>query len=158
MQHGQAQPKYSGPLDVVKKLYTEGGLKSVFRGTGATLLRDVPASGVYFMSYEWLKKAVTPPGEDPSKINPLRAILAGGTAGILNWIVALPPDVLKSRLQTAAEGTYPNGMRDVFGELMREEGPRGLFKGVVPVMLRAFPSNAVSQKLHLIPYFLLLTT
>lgn len=27
---------------------------------------------------------------------------------------------------------------------MREEGPKGLFKGLTPIMLRAFPANAVS--------------
>jgi solute carrier family 25 carnitine/acylcarnitine transporter 20/29 len=32
-------PKYSGPLDVVKQLYKEGGIKSIYRGTAATLLR-----------------------------------------------------------------------------------------------------------------------
>jgi solute carrier family 25 (mitochondrial carnitine/acylcarnitine transporter), member 20/29 len=101
---------------------------------------------MYFMTYEWLKVAVTPAGEDPSKINPLRSIFAGGMAGILNWMVALPPDVLKSRLQTAPEGMYPNGMRDVFRQIIREEGVAGLFKGITPVMLRAFPSNAVSQE------------
>jgi solute carrier family 25 carnitine/acylcarnitine transporter 20/29 len=36
--------QYSGPVDVVRKLYAEGGLKSVFRGTGATLARDGPGS------------------------------------------------------------------------------------------------------------------
>ena len=29
-----------------------------------------------------------------------RTIIAGGMAGVLNWVVAIPPDVLKSRLQT----------------------------------------------------------
>ena len=29
-----------------------------------------------------------------------RTLFAGGTAGIFNWLVAIPPDVLKSRLQT----------------------------------------------------------
>jgi hypothetical protein len=28
---------------------------------------------------------------------------------------------------------------------MREEGPKGLFKGLTPIMLRAFPANAVSH-------------
>ena len=27
---------------------------------------------------------------------------------------------------------------------MREEGPKGLFKGLTPIMIRAFPANAVS--------------
>ena len=36
----------------------------------------------------------------------------------------------------APEGTYPNGVRDVFKVLMREEGVRALYRGAVPVFLR----------------------
>lgn len=31
--------KYAGPIDVVKQLYKEGGIRSIYRGTAATLLR-----------------------------------------------------------------------------------------------------------------------
>lgn len=31
--------KFSGPVDVVKKLYAEGGIRSIYKGTCATLLR-----------------------------------------------------------------------------------------------------------------------
>ena len=37
---------------------------------------------------------------------------------------------------------YKNGIRDVFRDLMKNEGPLALYKGVTPVMLRAFPANA----------------
>lgn len=50
------EKKYNGTLDCAKKLYREGGIRSIYRGTAATLLRDVPASGVYFATYDWLKK------------------------------------------------------------------------------------------------------
>lgn len=30
---------YSGPVDCVKKLYKEGGIRSIYRGSGATILR-----------------------------------------------------------------------------------------------------------------------
>ena len=43
---------------------------------------------------------------------------------------------------TAPEGSYPRGIRDVFVEMMRKEGPSALFRGLTPVMLRAFPANA----------------
>ncbi|VDP95998.1 unnamed protein product [Trichobilharzia regenti] len=45
---------------------------------------------------------------------------------------------------TAPEGTYPNGIRSVFSELIAREGFFALYRGVTPVMLRAFPANAVS--------------
>lgn len=54
--------KYAGPVDCAKQLYREGGIRSLYRGTAATLLRDVPASGMYFMTYEWLQHVLTPAG------------------------------------------------------------------------------------------------
>ena len=45
-------------------------------------------------------------------------------------------------MPAAPEGSYPRGIRDVFVELMRKEGPSALFRGLTPVMLRAFPANA----------------
>ncbi|KAI0213103.1 Mitochondrial carnitine/acylcarnitine carrier protein [Lamellibrachia satsuma] len=113
VQQSAATAKYSGPVDVVKQLFKEGGLRSIFKGTNATLLRDVPASAMYFMSYEWLQRVLTPEGHSRKELSPLRTMFAGGMAGVFNWLVAIPPDVLKSRLQIAPH-----------------------------VMVRAFPANA----------------
>ncbi|CAG9816421.1 unnamed protein product [Phaedon cochleariae] len=141
IQQGANMPKvYDGPVDCVKKLYKQGGIASIYRGAGATLLRDVPASGMYFLTYEVIKDVITKGGAESPSI--LGTILAGGSAGIANWAIGMPPDVLKSRLQTAPEGTYKNGIRDVFRDLMRNEGPLALYKGITPVLLRAFPANA----------------
>ncbi|KIH44299.1 putative protein dif-1 [Ancylostoma duodenale] len=150
--HAPSGVHYNGPLDVVKKLYKQGGITSIYRGTGATLLRDIPASAAYLSVYEFLKKKFSGEGNQRT-LSPGATLLAGGLAGIANWSdspisneisrsVCIPADVLKSRLQTAPEGKYPDGIRGVFKEVMREEGPRALFKGFTPVMLRAFPANA----------------
>lgn len=139
IQQGSATKVYDGPVDVVKKLYKEGGIKSVYRGSVATLCRDVPASGLYFLTYQSMTTMLSKPGEAPSM--PV-TILAGGMSGIANWVVGMPADVLKSRLQTAPEGTYPGGMKQVFSELLRKEGIGALYKGFTPVILRAFPANA----------------
>lgn len=60
---------------------------------------DVPASGMYFMTYEFVQKILTQNSES-GQIGVLSTIFAGGSAGIANWLVAMPADVLKSRLQT----------------------------------------------------------
>jgi len=139
----EAEPskaKYRGPIDCARQLIKEGGIKSLSRGFCATLLRDVPAGGMYFMTYEGLM-AYLLQGKSRSELSPFKVIFAGGMAGIFNWLVALPPDILKSRLQTAPAGTYPRGVRDVLPELLRTEGVTALYRGAGTVFCRAFLAN-----------------
>lgn len=135
------EAKYRGPVHCAHELYREGGFRSLFRGTGATLLRDVPASGMYFMFYEGIMNYLNK-GKSRSEVSPLVTLFCGGMAGVGNWLVALPPDILKSRLQTAPEGAYPKGIRSVLPQLLREEGPLALWRGFRPVFARAFIANA----------------
>eukprot|EP00123_Amoebidium_parasiticum_P019525 comp26309_c0_seq1/m.47095 comp26309_c0_seq1/g.47095 ORF comp26309_c0_seq1/g.47095 comp26309_c0_seq1/m.47095 type:complete len:317 (-) comp26309_c0_seq1:587-1537(-) len=134
------KPQYTGSIDCAKKLYKEGGLRSVNRGFCATMLRDSVASAFYFSTYEVLKQYFTQPGETKPGVG--GTLLAGGCAGMLNWAAALPIDTLKSKLQTAPEGKYPHGIRSVFVQLVKTEGFFSLYRGFAPVMLRAFPANA----------------
>ncbi|KAM3872555.1 mitochondrial carnitine/acylcarnitine carrier protein-like [Diretmus argenteus] len=141
VQASGGQSRYAGPLDCAIRLYKEQGIRSVYKGTVLTLIRDVPSNGLYFLTYEYLKNFLTPEGQSVSQLSTPKIILAGGIAGILNWTIALPPDVLKSNFQTAADGKY-RGLADVLRMLLREEGPRALYKGFNAVFLRAFPANA----------------
>lgn len=97
---------------------------------------------MYYLAYEYVKEYTTKEFGTEGVRGLAGTILAGGSAGISYWIVGMPPDVLKSRLQTSPAGSYPGGIREVFAELMRREGPLALYKGVTPVMLRALPANA----------------
>lgn len=132
--------KYSGFLDCLGMVYREGGIKSVFRGTGSTALRDVPGNAAYFGSFEVMKR-LSCQLEGREKASTAGTLIAGGFAGVGNWLVALPFDTVKSRWQTAPAGTYQN-LFDVFQSLVREDGPRALFRGLSPALLRAFPANA----------------
>ena len=132
--------KYCGFLDCFRSVYAEGGVRSVFRGTGSTALRDVPGNAAYFGAYESVKR-LTCQLEGREKASTVGTLLAGGSAGVANWIVAIPFDTVKSRWQTAPAGKYKN-LVDVFQTLVREEGPHALFRGLSPALLRAFPANA----------------
>lgn len=134
-------PKYKGPADCFKQLYKQGGIRNNFVGTVATAARDVPSSGVYFLTYEYFQRILLPEGKTREEISPMRTLFAGGMAGVLNWIVALPLDTLKSKQQTAAPGTY-SGFLDVLSKTLARDGIKGLYVGAVPVLLRAFPANA----------------
>jgi len=140
---GGSERKYKGVFDVMRHLYKEGGMRSIFRGTGATLARDGPGSAAYFAAYEVTKKALTPAGASPADLNLSAIIFAGGTAGVAMWALAIPPDVLKSRLQSAPTGTY-SGLMDCARKTIAQDGVAALWKGFGPAMGRAFPANAAT--------------
>lgn len=140
---GGSDQKYRGVLDVMRHLYKEGGIRSIFRGTAATLARDGPGSAAYFAAYEVTKKSLTPVGSSPADLNLGAVILAGGTAGVAMWTLAIPPDVLKSRIQSAPSGTY-SGILDCARKTIAQDGLHALWKGFGPAMARAFPANAAT--------------
>lgn len=125
MQNSTGIIKYNGAGDCAKQVLREGGLRSLYRGSFATLLRDVPGcdsppcgcdptrSGAYFVGYEGARRAMVKEGQTMNDLNAGQLLFAGGMAGILNWLVAIPADVLKSRFQTAEEGRY-RGIVDVY--------------------------------------------
>lgn len=64
---------------------------------------------MYFLTYEVISEMLKPNNEQQSFGQKLLVTIpAGGMAGIANWIVGMPPDVLKSRLQTG------NNLFDLF--------------------------------------------
>ncbi|XP_038135844.1 cAMP-dependent protein kinase type II-alpha regulatory subunit-like isoform X2 [Cyprinodon tularosa] len=85
IQASTGEVKYAGPMDCVKQLYREAGIRGVYKGTALTLMRDVPASGMYFMSYEWLKNLLTPAGKRLNIEIPagLKELLQGYTVEVL---------------------------------------------------------------------------
>lgn len=132
--------QFAGPGDVVKHLVKTEGVASVFRGSAATLLRDGSGSYAYFAVYEYIKRTLTPQGQ--TGLSPTAVLMGGGFAGVCNWLVALPFDVIKNRIQADTSTKGSTSMIAVGRKLLAEEGLAGLYRGASPALLRAFPANA----------------
>lgn len=138
------KPRYSGGVDVVRQLYKEGGIRSVFRGSAMTLARDGPGSAAYFATYEYVKRKLTPTdaeGNATGELSLPAVITAGGAAGVAMWIPVFPVDTVKSRLQSA-EGRPTIG--GTIGGLYRNGGIKSFFPGFGPALARAVPANAAT--------------
>jgi len=138
------KPKYSGGLDVVRQLYKEGGFKSLFRGSAITLARDGPGSAVYFATYEFVKRSLTPKdaqGNMTGELSLPAILAAGGAAGVAMWIPVFPVDTIKSRLQSA-EGRPTIG--GTISGLYKGGGIKAFFPGFGPAICRAVPANAAT--------------
>lgn len=69
--------------------------------------------------------------------------LAGAASGFLSGVVVCPLDVVKTRLQAQGFGSHYRGFLGTFATIFREEGIRGLYKGVVPVTIGYLPTWAI---------------
>ncbi|KAF7715184.1 Mitochondrial carnitine carrier [Penicillium ucsense] len=138
------KPKYSGGVDVVRQLYKEGGVRSVFRGSAMTLARDGPGSAAYFAAYEYIKRSLTPKdaeGNVTGELSLTAVVAAGGAAGIAMWIPVFPVDTIKSRLQSApGKPTIGGTVRTIYAN----GGLKAFFPGFGPALARAVPANAAT--------------
>lgn len=124
----------------VRTSYQARGVRSLFLGYGATLLRDVPFSSIYFGIYKYLQS------QNFLKKRPiLNDCLNAATASMVAGIVTLPFDVIKTR-QQALLGTQLTGnhsIRDIYQLILKENGYRGLFRGYSARLMKVMPACAI---------------
>jgi len=133
----------------------ELGFRGLFTGSGATLLRDVPFSAMYFTTYGNLKRVFT--DKKTGHIGTTSVLAAGLLSGVVSAFLATPADVIKTRLQAKSEdGVVYKGIRDCFTRTLRDEGPRAFFKGAVPRILIISPLFGITLMVYetLKDYFL----
>ncbi|XP_022745683.1 uncharacterized protein LOC111295996 [Durio zibethinus] len=119
----------------------QDGLKGFFRGTGATLCREVPfyvaGMGLYAESKKLAQQLLR------RELEPWETIAVGALSGGLAAVVTTPFDVMKTRMMTAPGGR-PVSMSMVALSIARHEGPLGLFKGAVPRFFWIAPLGAMN--------------
>jgi solute carrier family 25 phosphate transporter 23/24/25/41 len=86
---GKRDTKLPGMWATMKTMHsTEGGIIALYRGLGPTLAGVAPYVGINFATYEYMRKVMTPEGqENPSAIGKL---LAGGVSGAVAQSITYP--------------------------------------------------------------------
>ncbi|MBN3298819.1 S247A protein, partial [Amia calva] len=136
-----SKPKYHGPVHCLLTIVREEGIRGLYQGAMAMVLRDAPAFATYFLTYAIFCEWMTPAGK---KIDWTGVLLAGGFAGMCAWSVGTPMDVIKARLQMDGVGNKRyNGVLHCISKSVQKEGLRVFFKGLGLNCLRAFPVNMV---------------
>ncbi|KAL1211150.1 putative S-adenosylmethionine carrier 2 [Cardamine amara subsp. amara] len=121
--------------------WKQDGPRGFFRGTGATLCREVPLYVVGMGLYAESKKMVAQVlGRE---LEAWETIAVGAVSGGIAAVVTTPFDVMKTRMMTATPGR-PISMSMVAISILRHEGPLGLFKGAVPRFFWVAPLGAMN--------------
>lgn len=145
---GKEIPKISA-WSLTKNLLKERGILGLYQGTGATALRDVTFSVIYFPLFANLN-ALGPKREDGSSVF-WCSFLSGCVAGSTAALAVNPFDVIKTRLQAInkapGDPTY-DGVLDCIGKTLRNEGPTAFFKGGACRMIVIAPLFGIAQTVY----------
>lgn len=136
---------------ITRELLRSKGIAGLYKGLGATLLRDVPFSIVYFPLFANLNKLgqKDPDVKAPFYVSFLSGCVAGSTAAV----AVNPCDVIKTRLQSLQRGvnedTY-SGILDCTKKIWQKEGPMAFLKGAYCRALVIAPLFGIAQVVYFI--------
>lgn len=134
---------------LTRDLLRSRGIAGLYKGLGATLLRDVPFSIVYFPLFANLNQLGRPASAEKSPF--YVSFLAGCVAGSTAAVAVNPCDVVKTRLQSLQRGvnedTY-TGFLDCARKILRHEGPSAFLKGAYCRALVIAPLFGIAQVVY----------
>ncbi|KAH3900820.1 uncharacterized protein SCODWIG_01759 [Saccharomycodes ludwigii] len=126
----RVKPSMTFP-QAVKEIWQVDGVKGYFRGSLATMYKNMASAFIYFSFYSSMKNAFNKEN-DRSK-----SILIGVASCSLVVIFTQPVDLIKTRLQSNRYGPrYYTGNLDCFRHTITEEGVSAFFKGWFPRLLK----------------------
>ncbi|WWC87477.1 uncharacterized protein L201_002366 [Kwoniella dendrophila CBS 6074] len=132
--------------DTARSMWRAGGLRSYYRGLTLGLVGVFPYSAIDMGTYETLKTTYCKStGKDEPEV--FAVLSFGALSGSIGAASVYPINLLRTRLQASGSSGHPQqytGFVDVAQQTLKREGWRGLYKGLLPSILKVGPAVGVS--------------
>lgn len=116
--------KYSGSwfglISAMRDINKQDGMRGLFRGHSATLLRIFPYAGIKFLAYEQIRAVLI---RDQSQETPLRRLLSGSLAGVTSVFFTYPLEIIRVRLAFETKHDSRAGLRRICDQIYHERPP-----------------------------------
>ncbi|XP_002992848.2 mitochondrial substrate carrier family protein V [Selaginella moellendorffii] len=136
---------YRGIVHALVTISQEEGFKGLYKGIGPTLLCVGPNIAINFCAYETLKSIWV--AQSPNSPNIITSLCCGSVAGICSSTATFPLDLIRRRMQLeGAAGqarVYKSGLMGTLKHILRSEGLRGLYRGIMPEYFKVIPSVGI---------------
>ncbi|KAK0659825.1 Mitochondrial carrier protein LEU5 [Lasiodiplodia hormozganensis] len=86
---------WSGVAIALRDIYHQNGVRGLFKGHSATLLRIFPYAGIKFLAYEQIRNKVI---KNKEQETPFRRFISGSMAGTVSVFFTYPLEVIRVRL------------------------------------------------------------
>jgi len=151
-EHGLAPGQNHSIQNVYRTIIKNEGMKGLWAGNGANILRVFPSKGVVFTSNDfwrgqlrWISGTNTHPDEP---LSGAMSFIAGGLSGMTATATTYPLDFVRGRISGKIASPNPsshhyNGILNTMKLTIQEEGIRAIYKGITPALLGSVPYEGI---------------
>jgi len=129
---------YNGTYDTFIKICRSEGLLSLWSGLTPALFVSIPTVVIYFTSYMKAKELL---GYNERKPNPLLPVIAGVCSRVFAVTSVSPFELIRTKMQS--ERFHYKQIFRIISLSISEEGPRVLWKGLLPTLWRDIPFSMI---------------
>lgn len=163
-----------GIYNTLAQVVKEEGFRGLYRGLLVSMAVSVPNLAIGFSVYGTMKErciksgltrlaklsdAASAASNGAKSLTPLGCIISGACSGVLSSLIVFPADTVRRRLQVKglvpiAHNGYVSGRADgLIGgggsldetvRILRAEGLRGLYRGILPELLKVVPMVSIT--------------
>lgn len=129
-------PRFTGFFDCVRYTVATHGVLGLYRGLAPVVLLSMPKAGVRFAGFETVKTLLK---NKDGTVSATSNFVAGASAGVVEAaLIVTPQETLKVKLINANRGFVSGTMH-----VIRTEGIGGIYKGLVPTILKQASNQGV---------------
>jgi len=138
-------------------IYKEAGILGYWKGVTASYW-GISETVIHFVIYEALKKQLAlyqnkRKGQDKTFIDFAGFMLCGACSKTCATCIAYPHEVARTRLRE--EGSRYKSFWQTLGIVYREEGRRGLYRGLATQLVRQIPNTAIMMSTYELTVYVL---
>lgn len=124
--------KYTGSwfglASAVRDIHRHEGVRGLFKGHSATLLRIFPYAAIKFLAYEQIRAVIIPSRD---KETPFRRLISGSLAGVTSVFFTYPLELIRVRLAFETKKSARSSLAGTFRQIYNEQAsvPSAAAKG-----------------------------
>ena len=138
--HDQSKRAYPSVISAFRTIQRQEGFLALYKGLSPAVFANALSWGGYFFLYENAKSRYVSKGigvKEDGNLNTTYYLLSALESGIMMVFLTNPLWLIKTRLQLQVgkeSGHYKN-IAGAIKTIVKEEGIRGLYKGLVPALM-----------------------
>lgn len=138
--------QFNGIMDCIMKTVKQGGITGLYRGAAVTVAGAFVYRGGQLGLFGQIMDS-NPYKDDKGMVGVIAAFFCATVARTITTPFNYPFDTVRRRMmldseKAAAERLYKSGV-DCFFQVMKKEGFKGMYKGLVPELVRGLGGPAV---------------